>query len=282
MLLGFFVGPTAFAQNSVPAELGLEDLFGVPSDDEVVWLANFLTKNPNWAMSIDGNVVTLHNFRATVKGKVEIPRLATMIESVTGEVREQACDVKVDSQPLTWFIEWDASKVMQNDDFELMITMKCHDRPVSINQVRPIAQRADGFIRIAAHQAVTKGTLLRYEPQAHKNTVGYWTKAEDSANWTIDIVQGGRFSVAILAGCGEGQGGSTIDFTLSRSGSSSSSSASVQFVTKDTGHFQNFQWQSIGEVTIEPGLYSLKVQPKSIAKQAALDIREITLSRQAK
>src|ERR1044072_1350534 len=37
-------------------------------------------------------------------------------------------------------------------------------------------QRADGSIVLLATNAVTHGKQIRYEPQPHKNTIGYWTK----------------------------------------------------------------------------------------------------------
>ncbi len=157
--------------DAVPAELNLENLFGEPTGDAVRWLGTFLTRNPDWALSITDHTVTLHSFRTTIKDSIEIPRLATMVESIKGEVREGQCDIKIDPQPNTWKLSWDASKVMSQDDFELVITMVCNERPVTIEQAGMITAQADNMVRLPAHRAITTGKAIRYEPQSFKNTV---------------------------------------------------------------------------------------------------------------
>ena len=68
----------------------------------------------------------------------------------------------------------------------------------------------DGSISLPAHFAVTHGKLLRYEPQPHKNTVGYWADETDWCEWKFKATKAGSFKVILLQGCGKGQGGSEI------------------------------------------------------------------------
>src|SRR5882672_4803279 len=73
-----------------------------------------------------------------------------------------------------------------------------------------IAQGTEGAVLLQASNAVVHGTMLRYEPLTNKNCLGYWTKAEDWAEWTFEIPQAGEFVVEVWQGCGKGQGGSDV------------------------------------------------------------------------
>src|SRR5882672_6358859 len=74
----------------------------------------------------------------------------------------------------------------------------------------PIIQDSSGVIALAASNAVTHGTQLRYEPATNKNCLGYWTKVEDWADWQFKVTQPGTFEVELWQGCGQGQGGSEV------------------------------------------------------------------------
>src|SRR5256885_15633227 len=55
--------------------------------------------------------------------------------------------------------------------FVLLVNLVFAEEP------RPIAQSSDGTIRLDARQVTIHGATVRYEPQPHKNTIGYWTTA---------------------------------------------------------------------------------------------------------
>jgi len=139
---------------------------------------------------------------------------------------------------------------------------------------------SDGSVMLHAHQAETHGEKLRFEPQAHKNTVGYWTVPTDYAVWRLSIEQPGTFVVAVLQGCGSGQGDSEALLTLRHN---EQIHAELTWQTVDTGHFQNFRWLDVGSIHVsEAGRYQLRIDPKRIARAALCDVRAIHLVRQAK
>ena len=127
-------------------------------------------------------------------------------------------------------------------------------------------------IVLPAHDANIVGKNLRYEPQPHKNTVGYWSRVEDWCWWQVYVERPGRYEVGVLQGCGKGHGGSRVAIKLA--------GQSVGFDVEDTGGFQAFRRRTVGTVTIaQAGLYRFEVRPVSKKSIAVMDIREATLTR---
>ena len=142
---------------------------------------------------------------------------------------------------------------------------------------RPVVvkQDDDGTILLYGREATIRGTNLRWEPEEKKRTLGFWTKAEDAAEWTFAVRRAGTFDVEVLQGCGTGQGGSDMKVTLDPDGAGPTT---IPFVVEDTGGFQEFRPRTIGRITIAAtGEHMLRVKPEKIAKQAACDIRQIRL-----
>ncbi|MCH2203797.1 MAG: hypothetical protein MK102_17665 [Fuerstiella sp.] len=133
--------------------------------------------------------------------------------------------------------------------------------------VQPLAE---GDFVLPAHHAVVHGRLLRYEPQPHKNTVGYWADEEDWCQWQLNVTQPGTYEVHVLQGCGEGHGGSEVKISVGKS--------ELTFIVEDTGHFQNFKERKIGALKLtKKGSQSLTVVPVTKANAAVMDVRQIRL-----
>jgi arylsulfatase A len=136
-------------------------------------------------------------------------------------------------------------------------------------------QGADGVITLTAHAADVHGVQVRYEALPHKNTLGFWTRAEDWVSWDFTVSKPGTFAVEILQGCGKGQGGSEVELSVG--------GQKLRTTVEDTGHFQNFKARAIGAVTLDkPGRYTLEVRPKSKPGAAVMDLRSVTLKPAAK
>lgn len=139
----------------------------------------------------------------------------------------------------------------------------------------PPTQAADGSILLHGRDATVLGTTLRYEPAEKKQTLGFWTRSSDAAAWTFTVHTPGDFLVEVLQGCGTGQGGSEMAIDVDRG---TSGAATLSFVVEDTGGFQAFRARDVGHVRIaEAGTHRLRVGPRTIAKGAACDIRQIRL-----
>jgi arylsulfatase A-like enzyme len=134
----------------------------------------------------------------------------------------------------------------------------------------PNPQAKDGSITLPARTAEVHGVMLRYEPLPHKNTLGYWVRAEDWASWEFTVTKPGTFSVEVLQGCGKGQGGSDVELSVG--------DKTLAFTVEDTGHFQNFKAREIGTLALDRvGRYTLTVKAKKKAVAAVMDLRAVTL-----
>jgi arylsulfatase A-like enzyme len=134
----------------------------------------------------------------------------------------------------------------------------------------PNPQAADGTVTLPARTADVQGVQLRYEPLPHKNTLGFWVRAEDTASFEFTVTKPGTFTVEILQGCGKGQGGSTVEFVVA--------GETLTTIVEDTGGFQQFKARDVGTITLEKaGRYTLLVKPKIKAKAAVMDLRQVVL-----
>jgi hypothetical protein len=137
---------------------------------------------------------------------------------------------------------------------------------------RRAAGDAGGRILMHARDAVIHGHRVRYEPDPHKDTVGYWTDPADWVSWDFEIAEPGTYAVEILQGCGAGSGGSEVNFAVG--------DQVLPVTVQDTGGFQNFVARGIGTFTFDkPGRYTLAVKPVKKPGAAVMDLRSVTLTK---
>jgi arylsulfatase A len=135
---------------------------------------------------------------------------------------------------------------------------------------RPNPQAADGTITMPARTADVHGEQLRFEPLPHKNTLGYWTNLADWASFEFQVERFGAFEVELLAGCGQGSGGSIVEVKIG--------DEKVSFTVEETGGFQMFQPRTIGRVTLsKAGRYLLEVRATTKPGPAVMDLRQVRL-----
>ena len=205
-----------------------------------------------------------------VPAKITLPRLANVVKSVHW-IAEDNATMQVKSEPAEWTID-----VSQPPDRTATVIVAELDAPIELFNKTVIArpEKDSGIILLPAKYAATQGSKLRFEPQPHKNTVGYWSDEHDTAEWTFQCTAAGDYEIDILQGCGKGHGGSRV--TLHVAGQS------LDFVVQETGHFQNFIWRTLGNVTLKAGnaggeTMSLKLTPQSKPGGAVMDVHAIRL-----
>ena len=166
---------------------------------------------------------------------------------------------------------------------KLTSCMECHQRypehdftSRKLVPERVMEPGADGSILLHSRDAWVSGSSLRYEPQPHKNTLGYWTNKADTAKWLLEIPKG-RYEVEIIQGCGNGSGGAEVLLEFSRS-VYKKPAGQVKFTVEDTGGFQNWKTRTVGTLEIaEDSPFTLKVIPQTKPGAAVMDLRQIVL-----
>lgn len=220
-------------------------------------------------------------------GKMYLPRYFASLRRTAwgdGERASQASDdptISIKPEPDYWIVSW---KDRPASATHLHVVFD--SKPLLAEEMVPTKAAGDGSFDLPASSAFTSGEKVRFEPQTFKNTVGYWVGAQDNARWQIVVSQPGEFNVGILQGCGAGQGGSEAVVRAFRADDSgdlpakAKPSDEAEFEVLETGHFQNFQWRHVGEITMDrPGIYWIEVRPIAIKKNALMDIRRLQLVR---
>ena len=140
---------------------------------------------------------------------------------------------------------------------------------------KPDTQAADGSVTLPAENAEVHGVMLRYEPLPHKDTLGFWVRTDDWAEWQFNVDKPGRFRVELLQGCGTGSGGSEVEVKVANS---SAQIEPLKMTVEETGGFQQFVPREIGEITLDkPGRYTLSVKVLSKPHAAVMDLRRVRL-----
>jgi arylsulfatase A-like enzyme len=134
---------------------------------------------------------------------------------------------------------------------------------------QPSVTPARGDIRLHAKDARIHAQSMRYEPEPHKNVLGYWTNAADWAEWDFEVANGGAYEIEIQQGAGRGSGGADVNVEVG--------GRSLKFTVQETGHFQHMIQRIIGEVHLPPGKHTLAVKPQSKPGVAVMDLRRVVL-----
>ncbi|MEM9481543.1 MAG: hypothetical protein AAGA58_17985 [Verrucomicrobiota bacterium] len=223
---------------------------------------------------VQGKNVWLELDESVIKAKrVTIPRLCATLRSVEW-ASDSESEIRIKPVSTEWAFLW-----KESPEGAAVIKLEFDTVPLLPADCPAAAPVGDGSVLLHAYQAETFGEKILFEPQWYKNTVGYWVVPSDYATWDLSIDEPGKFTVAVLQGCGEGQGGSDALISLRRG---DAVKAELSFQTVDTGHFQNFRWVHLGELEVEnAGNFELRIEAKKIAVKALFDVRMIHLVRQA-
>lgn len=213
------------------------------------------------------SALELHVQKLPVNRVISFPRLNNRMKSVYIEGKSPE-ESKLNFKPE--ITTWEVKVPKELGEFSGVVIFETLEPIELATKPHVIKQSKNGAVTLPSHHVITHGKLLRYEPQPHKNTMGYWANADDWAEWHVGISQPGEFEVEILQGCGKGQGGSVVGIEIAGS--------KCEFEIEDTGHFQNFKTRKVGTVRIaKAGEFPLKIRTIKKAKVAACDIRQIRL-----
>lgn len=132
-----------------------------------------------------------------------------------------------------------------------------------------ITQAEDGSVLLLAKDATTWSENLRYEPKPEKNCLGYWTLAEDFAEWEMKMLKPGSYKVTLYQGSKPGGSEITMQFADQK----------FDFTVKNTGDFHKPEPVEIGVVKVDkPGTYRLAIKPRKKIGGAIMDIQKMVLA----
>ena len=121
--------------------------------------------------------------QAPPDGTITVPRLNNPVKAVYFRgMPDQQLELK--AQVHEWEIHFPSERQAESGQ---AIVVQLEGTPYLPKEPRVVQPGSDGRYRLAAHDAVTHGESLRYEPQPHKNTLGYWTNPKDWAAWHIAL-----------------------------------------------------------------------------------------------
>jgi arylsulfatase A-like enzyme len=136
---------------------------------------------------------------------------------------------------------------------------------------KPRVTSSGDEIRLHAKDATVHGEKLRYEDPPQKNTLGFWTRAEDWASWKFDVATAGKYEIEIQQGCGKGSAGAEVTVEVA--------GRIFPFTVIETGHFQHFILRTIGVVELATGSQDIALKPKTKPGAAVMDVRSVVLRR---
>ena len=239
------------------------------------WLAGFplilllpllVSAQPATEISTGESFISIRINSPLENDSLRIARFNNPITRVILKTGDEEIDLKLTPQPSYWNIALPPRKVAKGTE----VLVETIGKPYLAGKPIVVQPDSEGIIKLHAHLGTAVGEMLRYEPQPHKNTIGYWVNEEDFVEWIFQIKKPGNYRVEILQGCGKGQGGSEVAIQLGEE--------DLKYTVKDTGHFQNFERRTVGTLKLEstePQKLQIKVLNK--ANKAVMDVRLIEL-----
>lgn len=230
-------------------------LFAFAVDDDYPW----------GSLELKPESVEFHVTSAQDHTLLEVPRFQNPVTQVFLKSDPEQQPLRLKPGVATWQIT-----LPDQARGSVVVVMKTVGPPRLTGKPMIYSPDERGEVILPAHGAIVHGEKLRYEPQPHKNTVGYWQNEKDWCEWKLSLAKPMSYRVYILQGCGKGHGGSMVNVIAG--------DRRLEFEVEDTGHFQNFRERLIG--TLEFGSsknQSIKLVPVSKAKGAVMDVRQLRL-----
>ncbi len=136
------------------------------------------------------------------------------------------------------------------------------------NEPTVVKPSADGSITLTPFTAEIYGSTIVIEEQ-HKN-LGWWSSADDSVSWTINVPRAGRHSVAWLFACEASAAGNTV--VVEAAGKS------VRYKVTATPSWDDYKAADLGELELPAGEVRFTIKPASRPLPALADVKSVTLT----
>lgn len=169
---------------------------------------------------------------------------------------------------------------LKNADLGFMfkiVGMTADIKQLQINELLPkttVHQATDGAVLLKPADVNLHGDAIRYETDADKSCVGYWTNQPDWIDWDVQIDKPGKFEVATTIACEKGSGGSEYELAAGP-GNTEKLTGKV----KETADWTTFNREKLGTIEIaKPGRITISVKATSKPGGAVMNLRQIELT----
>jgi len=194
------------------------------------------------------------------QSELRVPRFANVVRQISAGAESDK--ISLHPEPTEWVLRG-------IPDGTTILNLELDEPFQAFDPALAITTDDKGMLWLPAKRAKVTGSTLRFEPQPHKNTIGYWSNEKDHASWEVSVSAAQTFEVDILQGCGKGHGGTTVRLEAGDS--------HLDFIVQDTGHFQNFVWRTLGALTLSKGRSTITLHPQNKQAGAVMDVRAVRL-----
>ena len=161
----------------VAAERGDSSPSGIPTDAVEV---DELGGDGVTVLRLDNTLWLTLDSAVVERRSADIPRLSAPIRSLRWKGHPDH-PLQFSPEPQFWRLSWHSAPAAIP-----VIEVRFDAPPVPATEAPMAAPAGDGSVMLHAHQAETHGEKLRFEPQPHKNTVGYWTVPADHGRLAVE------------------------------------------------------------------------------------------------
>jgi alpha-L-fucosidase len=133
-----------------------------------------------------------------------------------------------------------------------------------------IRQAADGTLTLKADDAEIVGNTLHVEEHDGIGNLGFWTDANDYAQWPVTITKAGTFNVVATFACAPGSEGSTCTLTIGDQTFSQTVPA--------TASWGDFTTETAGQITLDKtGQFNVTLKASDVPHGAVINLRSLVL-----
>ena len=163
-------------------------------------------------------------------------------------------------------------------DAAALIAYIRHNVPLPARKLFPgnepaiVQASADGSITLTPFTAEIYGPTIVIEEQ-HQN-LGWWSSADDTVVWTINVPRAGRYVVSWIWACEASAAGNTV--VIEAAGKS------LRHKVTATSSWDDYQTGDLGELELPAGEIRLTAKPASRPLPALADVKSVTLTPQSK
>jgi alpha-L-fucosidase len=159
------------------------------------------------------------------------------------------------------------------DAHATVVVLEIQGVPQVLAQAPSIKQAADGSLTLKAADAeISGGARLETKADGVPN-IGFWTRTEDTVEWTATIEKPGTFEVEMDYACDPNSGGQL---------NISAGSGKLAIKVAPTQSWGDFKVLGIGRITIDKaGPVTLAIKPASKKGEGVINLRRVVLKPRA-